>query len=265
MSFETYEISVEGGEIVELYKIVLGLSIWWMNTSMDDILYAGDTYKGTPGIKRSKIVSDKETLTVPLPADHAFPRKYATIAPGQTATLTIFQFHRGDTADVKVLYKGVVRAVAFTLGMNGAEMSLIPISHAFKKDIPDKTYQAACNNILYDPRCQVLKASFKYTQNVSVVSGNTITLPGLEAAKGNGWSTAGFVQLGTLDFRLVLKQNADVLSLVLPFHSNVTGVEVDVFAGCDHSIGTCDTKFTNEINFGGTPFVPTKNIFQTGI
>lgn len=265
MSFETYEISAEGGELVELYKIAMGLSIWWMNTSMDDILYNGDTYKGTPGIKRSKIVSDKETLTVPLPADHAFPRQYATIAPGQTATLTIFQFHRGDTADVKVLYKGVVRAVSFTLGMNGAEVSLIPIAQAFKKSIPDRTYQAQCNHVLYDARCQVAKASFKYSQAVSAVALNTITLPGLEAAKGDGWATAGFVQFGNLDFRLVLEQNGDVLSLVLPFFETIIGQTVDVFAGCDHTIGICDSKFNIKINFGGTPHVPTKNIFITGL
>ena len=236
-----------------------------MNNSVDDIIVAGNTFVGTPGIRRDKIVSDKETLTVPLPADHTFPSKYTTIAPGQTATLTIQHFHRADPADVKVVYKGVVRAVSFSQGMHGAEISLIPITHAFKKQIPDRTYQAQCNHIHYDARCQVAKAAFKFTADVSVVSANTVTIPGLNAAKGNGWSTGGFVQFGSLDFRLILEQSTDVLTLVLPFFETVLNKSVDVFAGCDHTIGVCDTKFSNEINFGGTPFVPTKNIFQTGI
>ena len=50
------------------------------------------------------------------------------------------------------------------------------------------------------------------------------------------------------------------------------GSTVVVLAGCDHSVTTCDTKFntpedtqSNVINYGGFPFVPGKNPFETGL
>jgi len=265
MPFEDFEVSIQGGNSFELYALTLGSTTWRMTNSIDTFNFSGDDYFANTGIKRDRIVSDKETLTVPLPAGHPFPIQYTAIAPGQTATLTIWQVQRADPTDVKVLYKGVVRAVSYTDGMHGAEISLIPITQAFKKSIPDRTYQAGCNHILYDARCQVNSPDFKYSQTVSDVTLNTVTLPDLETSKGDGWATAGFVQFGGLDFRLVLEQNGDVLSLVLPFYQTVLGQVLDVFAGCDHTIGTCQSKFANEINFGGTPYVPTKNIFITGL
>ena len=46
---------------------------------------------------------------------------------------------------------------------------------------------------------------------------------------------------------------------------SVVGQDVDVFAGCDHTVDTCDQKFDNVINYGGWPYVPSKNPFESGI
>jgi len=36
-------------------------------------------------------------------------------------------------------------------------------------------------------------------------------------------------------------------------------------AGCDHSVSTCAARFDNLANYGGFPFIPTKNPFSTGV
>jgi hypothetical protein len=36
-------------------------------------------------------------------------------------------------------------------------------------------------------------------------------------------------------------------------------------AGCDHSVSTCAARFGNLANYGGFPFIPTKNPFSTGV
>ena len=43
------------------------------------------------------------------------------------------------------------------------------------------------------------------------------------------------------------------------------GQTVDVFAGCDHSLAICESKFANVINYGGFPFVPIKNPFNSSL
>lgn len=265
MAFEDYEVSVESGQPVELYNLALGTTIWRMHNSQADevISYSGDDYTHTI-VGRGKIIADQETLEITLPADHQFSKEFVRIAPGQLATLTIFRYHRADTSDVRVVFKGVVRAIAYSNNGSTTKINLISITETFDKTIPDRTYQATCNNVLFDSDCKVSSASFKHTDIVTDIDANTIDVNGL-SAKGDNWAKGGFVAYGALDFRLILGHTGDTLTLVLPFYEDVDGKSVNVYAGCDHCIGTCDTKFSNSINFGGCPWVPTKNIFTTGI
>jgi len=265
MSFETYEESIAGGSKVELYTITLGSVVYRMHSSSEvTITHAGDTYYRAK-IHRGKITLDQEYLEVFLPGDHEFPLLFKDISPGKTAILTLYQFHRADPADVRFLYKGAIRSVAFSKDTAQASLSVVPISKAFNKLLPDRTFQSMCNNVLFDTKCQISAGAFVYTDTVIAVSSNVVTISGLESSKGDGWATGGYVCFGTLDYRLILEQDGNDLILVLPFHEDVLGEDVSVYAGCDHTIATCNSKFSNEINFGGCPYVPTKNIFVTGI
>lgn len=265
MSYDAQEESMEAGSRVELYSLAVGSDIYRIHDQIEEtITYSADIYYKAQ-VSRGKIADGQEHLTVQLPGDHTFSSKFTTIAPGQLATLTVFGYHRGDPADVRVMYKGVVRSVAFTKDLTQSMLSVVPVSEAFKKQIPDRTYQAACNNVLFDVDCKLSAGSYQHTNSVIVVSGNTITVNGLLSAKGNGWATGGYVAYGSSDYRLIIVQSGDICTLTLPFYSNVLGETVDVFAGCDHSIATCNSKFSNAINFGGCPYVPTKNPFISGL
>lgn len=265
MTFEDHEQSIETGGRIELYTLAIGSSLWRMHDTFPDIInYAGDDYFKAI-ISRGRIATGQEHLTVKLPADHDFSNQFTSIAPGQLGTLTIKAYHRADSADVRVVYKGVIRSVAFTKDMSQSLLSVVPVSEAFDKEIPQRTFQSSCNNVLYDDDCKVLSGSFQHTNEVTAVAGNIITVQGLLGTKGDGWATAGFASFGSLDYRLILTQDGDDCILSLPFYADMLGQTIDVFAGCDHVIATCDSKFSNRINFGGCPYVPTKNIFLTGV
>ena len=34
---------------------------------------------------------------------------------------------------------------------------------------------------------------------------------------------------------------------------------VTLYPGCDHTLTTCDTAFSNSLNYGGFPAIPQKN------
>lgn len=266
MSFEAYEESLVDASRVELYTLTIGSTIYRMHDSIESSLTIGGDNFFRVQVSRGAIATGQESLEISLPGDHEFSLQFATIAPGQTATLTIQAYHRNDPAtEVKVIYKGVIRSVGFTQNASKSALSLAPINDALDKQIPERTYQAACNNVLFDTDCKISAGSHSHTNIVSAILDNVVTVTGLLSAKGDGWSTGGYVSYGTYDYRLILEQDGDDLILVLPFHANVTGQTVTVYAGCDHSIGVCNSKFSNEINFGGCPYVPTKNIFMTGI
>jgi len=265
MSFEALELSQASGSRIEIYTLAMGNSIYRMHNSIEEVVsYLGDNFYRT-SISRGNISTGQEYLEISLPGDHTFPLKFTNIAPGQTATLTIQTWHRADDTDVQVIYKGVVRSVAFTENAAKSALSIVPLTDAFKKEIPERTFQAACNNVLFDPDCKVSAGSFSFEDAVTAITSNVVTVAGLTAAKGDGWSTGGYLAYGILDYRLILEQDGDDLVLVLPFHEDVLGNNVTVYAGCDHTIATCAAKFFDEINFGGCPYVPTKNIFITGL
>lgn len=108
--------------------------------------------------------------------------------------------------------------------------------------------------------------SYKFTGPVASVSGNTITVTGA-TAQPDGYYNSGYVKpAGLQDFRMILDHTGDVLTLLLPFANALTGLNVDIFAGCDHDIsGHCNTRFSNVGRHGGFAFVPKVNPFKSGI
>jgi hypothetical protein len=101
--------------------------------------------------------------------------------------------------------------------------------------------------------------------NVVSVSGNDIGVSGVGAA-GAGFFDGGFVKTpagGNDDARLILASSGDTLTLLLPFSVDVLGTDVDVFAGCTHDLAICSSKFDNVVNYGGFPFIPRKNPFNS--
>lgn len=267
MAYEDYEVSVEGSKPVELYTLAIGATtVWYMHNSQpnEEISYLGNTHIAAI-VGRGNITGGQDNLQITLPASHAFASKFVTISPGQLGTITIYRYQRTEgIGDTQVIYKGVVRSVSFGLEGAQATLTVIPINATFDKTIPDRTFQAQCNHVLFDTKCQVSTGSWLHTNTVSAAALNTITVTGL-SAKGSGWATGGYVAYSTYDYRLILDHTGDICTLVLPFYETVVGNSVTVYAGCDHSAATCNSKFSNIPNFGGCPYVPSKNIFATGL
>lgn len=268
MTFASFEVSAENGQPLELYEFLLGAEKFFFTTSEDTQSFAGETYIPV-AISRTQInVSPEERtdiLTITLPAEEAFARRYIDIVPGVRASLTIKRVHRPD-GNLVTFFKGIVRSVGFSQDGVSAQIAVLPLSRGMSRSIPLFLYQGLCNHILYDGRCKIVADTFKFTGTVTVISGATYTIPGLGASVATP-ATGGFVRVGATDWRLVLSQSGDAVTLLLPFNITDVGIgtSVDVFAGCDHTIGVCKTQFANVLNYGGFAFVPLKNIFATGL
>lgn len=268
MTFPPLETSVESGQPVELFKFTLGTETFAFTGSEDEITLDAVTYKPL-AISRDKIISSIEDrqsrLTVTVPATNEFVRKYIGIVPGQRATLELLRFHRTDVDEQSVLlFKGLIQMVSFTKNAKEAKILVLPLTIA-QRETPRFTYQNLCNHMLYDSRCTIAESAFEFNFGVTVVSGNTITVPGAEIPTPSDFFEAGFVAFDD-DFRLVKAQSGDELTLSLPFVNSPLGSGVRVQAGCKHRLVIdCQDKFANVVNFGGFPFVPTKNPFETGL
>lgn len=269
MSFDIQERSADGGAPVEIYDIVLGSTTYYFTSSSDPITYMDNVYPPTQVIRDTLTFgADQRTqvVNIAIPTAHAFAQVFATSVPGVKAMLTLRRFHRTDTAgEFVVLFKGICRAVSFSDQNGLAKIAVMPISGALVRNIPRYTYQSLCNHVLYDRWCTKVAADFKYTNIIeNIQSGSLFDVHGLDV-NPDGYCDSGFAVFGG-DYRLILKQVGPTIQLLLPFFADITGgPNIDVYAGCDHSVITCKAKFDNVINFGGFPYVPTNNPFVTGL
>lgn len=274
MTFDAFEISQDGSAPVELYTITVGAVISRWTSAEDDITEAADVFTAT-NVKRDKITdggsdNKQQSMTLTVPGDNPVVTQYINSVPGVKADVRIERIQRpdGPTYEVIRIFEGRIESVAFEQQGRVAKIKVEPRVTAQSREIPRFTYQGLCNHVLYDTRCQVNDSdpSFRLSSAaVTAESGRTITVTGA-GLNGDGYYTGGFVESGGgSDHRLIIDQTGDVLTLHLPFATSVLATVVNVFAGCDHTVATCKSKFDNVINYGGFAYIPTKNPFTTGL
>ena len=269
MTYEAFEVSVEGGRPVELFKFTVGSTIYRYTSSEDEQIPSFDANTYFPRqITRTNPTMTQEDrrqqMSITLPTDDALATRFISIPPGQEVLLEITRYHRGDS-NAYVVWQGRIIGAGYTKSGGLCTLEGVTDEAAFSRPIPRFKYQGLCNHVLYDTGCTVNRASFKYTGTVTGVVGNTVTVAGLLAAKGANWAVGGYIDNGSNDFRMVVSQAGDVLTLLIPFETTPDGSTVDVYAGCNHTIDVCGSKFTNSDNYGGFPFVPTYNPFSRGL
>jgi len=140
-------------------------------------------------------------------------------------------------------------------------------------------YSRTCRYTLYDTRCTVIEGP-PFVETRSVISVATtrprLVFKTLTSILPDNYFTDGLavflgsVARGNLGLPLEIRSHVDiggidefVLHTPAPFDI-VSGVNVQLTAGCDKTLATCRDKFNNLINHGGFPFIPgTDKMFQT--
>ena len=272
MTYSAFETSQEGSQPVEVYTFLIGAQAFRYTSAEDTVTLSAIDY-APESISRGTLEDGAEerdtNLSLVLPATNPVARQFLFSIPGQRVKIQIDRYQRLDTPTPEVIriFDGFVHSVTYEGNGKTASMSCRPAVAVLNRTIPRFAFHAQCNHVLYDSGCQVddTDPAFRVSSgSVTAVSGRVLTVSGLSGSFADGFFDGGFVEVvGSSDFRMILSHTGNDLTLLLPFSTDPT--TVNVFAGCDHSIATCKAKFDNVINFGGFPFVPTRNPFQTGI
>jgi len=279
MTYDAFANTIEQSRPVEVFRFIQGGDTFEYTSAEDEVTVDAVPY--TPStISRGKIgqsPTDRNAiLEIRVPITNTFARRYRASTPGARASIQIKRVQRGDFPGPEsiTIFIGFVASVAFENEMKEAVIACRPIETASSRPVPRFSYQSLCNHVLFDDACKVddTDSRWRLTVDVSAQSGATITVPGA-GGFGADWWVGGFVEIdGGDDARLVLAQSGNDLTLLLPFPQSAVGRQIIAFAGCDHTITTCDTKFdtpedtdSNVINYGGFAFVPTRNPYQTGL
>lgn len=273
-TYDQAESSAAASRPVELVSFEIGSSPPYRYTTAPlDLTVAGNAYVAQPGLSRSGVVlgasANDQTVSVELPANNAFAALYVDIVPAEVAVCTILRVNRGESpsfATTQLVFQGRVKAVKFSPDKRKASIGVQSREASFNKQMAAYTFQGPCNHQLYSPLCGSDPAAHTFTGTVAAVSGATITVSGLDAS-GMDFVGGYCHPTATSDFRMVIAQAVDVLTLLLPFAQSPLGQSIDVLEGCDHTLEDCANLHDRVVAFGGFAWCPgdSNNPFRTGV
>lgn len=271
MTYQGSEVSVSSAKPVELYKFVGTYANFFYTSGPVPVTFLGDTYLPI-AIKRSEVKAgtqedDGLDLSIDLPSSSDLAQTYGFSGTPPKLALTIYRYHRGAPTDYVAYWTGPVTNIN-TNGGKSTVRSPSSLGHALQGNLPNVYYQAPCNHVLFDSRCGIVEADWTVVTTVSAVDatdGKKITV--LSVGTLGGKLVGGELSLPSGERRMITAQVGNVVTVNFPFFALTAGTAIGLVAGCDHAYGgDCSaSKFNNQVKFGGFPFIPAENVFQTGM
>lgn len=274
MSNGSREKSAQGGEPVLLFHFAQGSRNWRYTNASMLIRHQNADWDPAPISVDSINISEefsKNTIRVTLPRDNdlALELLKAPVSAAPT-TLTIFRGHhalQGYLEETLTYWKG--RVISATASGSTITLECEPVFTSLKLYGLRARFQRTCRFALYSPECGVDSTYFR--QTLTITSAISLTEYNYSSTSlSNNWLTGGMLldPDGTLIY--IVEQNNGRLRLIRPSPSLFDAVKsgsqvVLVYPGCDHTIETCRLKFNNVRNFGGFPWIPESNPFDSSI
>lgn len=258
--------SVHDAAPVEAYKFIGSFKTYKYTSNDQDETVAGELYVALTGLKRKAAkagtqAESKLDITVEMPFDTDIVQDYAFAESPPRLTLELRRYHRQDDPATDFIKLWTGRVTSFTVQGRIASLRIPSLfATALAGDIPGVYYQRPCNNILFDARCKVVRSSHNTVTEVVTVGTSNIEV--LADGHADGKLAGGeMVNNRTSEKRLILDNQADLVSVNHPFVDLLIGDEVELTKGCTHAFSYCKSEFANEDNFGGDPYIPGDNPF----
>lgn len=247
-------------------------------TSADEpILFGGLAYRPSDGLSTSALESTAGTGVDNLDvtgwvSDDRITEEDLEAGLWGGARLTISSVFRDELdAGAMVLHDGRLGEV--TLDDGRFKAAARGLSARMKTRVGDQTSKGCVCRRLGDGRCRVDLAGTAASvgvqrlirQNATVVSAAGWGLVATGFTASTGFFSAGIVKALTgpnagQEREIKTHGPGGALTLRRPFpFSLAAGDAVRLEAGCDRTIRTCHTKFGNQLNFQGQPFLPTND------
>ncbi len=265
MTYSAIESSVQSGRPVELYEFLSG-STYYRYTSADgDVVYGGNTYTAVP-ISRGTVEATAEVarlaLEITCSRSLSLLALFAVSPPEDVVLVTLRRLHAGD-GEAVIMWMG--RILNVTLNNAAAEIHCESVYTSLKRTGLRRLYQKGCPHVVYGTGCGIDRDGFKVVRTVAAVSGTTITLSTL-SGYADGYFAGGYLEwektTGVFERRAIRSQVGAVVTIGFPIPGLAASASVNLYPGCDHSLATCDGKFSNRLNYGGQPYYPDKNPFN---
>lgn len=263
MTYDAREKSMQSGEPIEMYHFANNMNTWRYTSAASAITYGGNTYAPAL-IKRGAIdfttEKGRNNLKLTTARDFAIADLFRIMPPTDVVTINVYRAHAGETTGA-VIWSG--RVLNCEWSDSTASLVCEPVSSSLQRVGLRRMYQRQCPHVLYGTACGVNKASFDLSALLTYVNGLTLSSPQFTSAP-SGYFAGGYLEFGS-EKRFITSHTGADITLNIPLYGLQAGDTVTVYAGCDHSLATCASKFSNTANYGGFPYIPRKNPFGSSI
>jgi len=264
MTYEAAETGEATGRPVELYTFARDY-LAWRYTSADRAVVAGGQSFAPRPISRSAIEATSEkaraAITITAPRDLPVADLFRVAPPTTGVTVLIQQYHEGD-GELAALWTGRILGVSFE-GMV-ARIQCEPVSTSMRRVGLRRVFQRQCPHVLYGPACGVNSTSRRIAATIDAVTPGTVLVPQADSL-ADGALAGGYLEwevaTGIMERRFIESHVGAVLTIVGSTYGLAASMEISLYPGCDHTMATCDAKFSNAPNYGGFPYWPQKNPF----
>jgi uncharacterized phage protein (TIGR02218 family) len=273
MTYAIIESSTHDGDAVFLFEFVQAATTWRYTSRGEEVTALSQSWAPAP-IQMSDISQtneiNKNAVSLTFPRDHAFAAQFLGFAVEQVTTVTIRRGH-ADDGEYVVYWKGRVSASDASAGT--IKLDCESIFTSMRRMGLRARYQIPCRHALYQRGCDIDKSAHAWSSAASVVG--TLVAASGAAGKPDGWFTGGMIVAPDGAARFIIAHTGASLTLLRTFDSLQAltstagygrnygnyygGVPVTLYPGCDHAKATCADKFANLPNYGGFPYIPSRN------
>lgn len=255
------EKSVEESQPREAVEVIVNEATtyrWSLGTR--DITIDGDLYTATPAMRGEVSVTTLDAggeMTMTIPSSHALVKRWMQGVP-VSAAVNVWRY-QGAVDDARCVWRGLITNIKPS--DTTAEVRVTSrLAIAAQRRLPVITVGRECSHELFGPDCKVVRASHTLDATVTAVDGREITINSLGLV-ADQWARFGEIELASTGERVTItSQIGTDLVLFRPLVGLAIGSIVNISAGCDRLVGTCDSKFANRPNFGNAPHLPNKSV-----
>lgn len=261
MTYLSDESSTELSAPREGVELILpGGQTYRVATGTRDVTLNGELYTAQPAQRGAIGVaqpSQDGPVKLTMPIASPFVERFLTTSP-RRVDVNIRRAQSGGQE--RVVWRGHIAGATLDPGIVVFDVPA-RAGALLERRLPVITLGRSCGHSLYNDNCGVARASFQQNTTIAGFDGREITVASM-GAHADDWARFGeLVHVPTGERMTVFDHTGTKLTLERPLHGIKIGDAVQVFAGCDLTVGTCVGKFTNVVRYGGAPHLPRANMF----
>lgn len=213
----------------------------------------------------------KDPLTITFPRDNAFALLFQGGVPEQVCSVTVYRGHSHDPDEQYQFYwKG--RVAGTSAEGDAVRIECENVFTSLRRPGLRAKYQLSCRHPLYNNGCKLNKDTFAVSAIVTSIDGFTASVTYSDSNVTSSYFTGGMIETTEGHFRYIITHNGGTLQLIRPLpsledavNSSAGEASVTLYPGCAHTVSDCRDKFSNLLNYGGYPYIPSRNPFNNNV